>query len=245
MEQRGRSRTQVVPVRKRRSTSLPSRPASFENVPLQPNWNKLEQVLDYSHSLDKVSQVIGVDMEQIKDIKKSLVEYELLKERVLNKAQQKRTAQKALDLLGHDPSTEKLKKTLGLDDVDIERMRMENSENEENRLLKKRIMDTPYDKKQSAKALSTLGFDPSVHRSMKILGIKEASLRKAISEENLKVEKRIMHSRKHLVSRNRKDNKKALHVIGHDPSKEKIIHQLGAEATKDINWGSFRIKGQG
>ena len=52
-QQRGRSRARgVVPVRKRRSTSLPAR--INDNMPLQPNWDKLHQVLDYSRSLDKV-----------------------------------------------------------------------------------------------------------------------------------------------------------------------------------------------
>jgi len=205
-----------------------------ENLPLQPNWNKLQQVLDYSHSIDKVSQVIGVDMEKVKEIQQSQLEAEYAIERSLDTAHKKRTSQKALELLGHDPSVEKVKKTLGLDEADIEQVRQENLENEENRLLKKRTLCTPYDKKQSSKAFTTLGFDPSVHRSMKLLGLKESTLRKAISEENLRTEKRIMHSRKHLGTRNRKDNKKGLHVVGFDPSKEKVINQLGSEASKEI-----------
>jgi len=173
-------------------------------------------------------------MEQVKDIKKSQHEYELLVERTLDTAHGKRTSPKALEVLGHDPSVEKVKKTLGLDEHDIEKARAENVEMEEFRLSKKRNLSTPYDKRRSAKALSTLGFDPSVHRSMKLLGIEEAGLKKALSEENLRTEMRIMQSRKNLGSRNRKDNQKALMVIGHDPSKEKAIHQLGEEAKPDI-----------
>jgi hypothetical protein len=173
-------------------------------------------------------------METVKGIKKEQLEQELSKERSLATAQNKRTSHKALELLGHDPSIEKVKKTLGLDESEVERMRMENLELEESRLQKKRALDTPYNKKHSAKALSTLGFDPSVYRSMKLLGLKEDSLKKALSEENLRTEKKYMHTRKHLGSRNRKENKKALHVIGYDPSKEKVIHQLGTEASKEM-----------
>ena len=43
--------------------------------------------------------------------------------------------------------------------LDMEKARQENIENEENRLLKKRALATPYNKKQSSKALTTLGFD--------------------------------------------------------------------------------------
>lgn len=174
-------------------------------------------------------------MEQVKDIQLSQLEEEYSKERSLDAAaNKKRTSHKALELLGHDPSVEKVKKTLGLDEEEIEKARMENIENEENRLLKKRILATPYNKKEASKALTTLGFDPSMHRSMKRLGLKEETFRKALSEENLRIEKRIMHSRKNLGTRNRKENRKALHIVGFDPSKEKALHQLGSEASKEI-----------
>jgi len=237
-EVRGRARVYQVPVRKRRSSSLPARP-SYDNLPLQPNWNKLQQVLDYSHSLDKLSQVIGLDMESVKDIKAMQTEHELLKARLMSTFGHQRASQKALDVLGHDPSTEKIKKTLGLDERDIEKAQSEKVEREEHRLQKKRAMTTPYNKKQASKAMSTLGFDPSMHRSMKLLGLEEESLRKALIEEQLKLETRILQARNHLPSRNRKTNKKALSIIGLDPSKEKVMNTLGAEAVHEYDLVPF------
>jgi hypothetical protein len=229
-EVRGRARTYQVPVRKRRSKSLPSRP-TCDNLPLQPNWHKLQQVLDYSHSLDKLSQVIGLDMEAVKDIKTMQTENEMNKARHMCTVS--RASQKALDVLGHDPSTEKVKKTLGLGERELEKAQLEKLAREEHRLQKKRAMTTPYNKKQSSKAMTTLGFDPSMYRSMKRLGIEEESVRQALIDEQVKLEKKIQQTRNHLASRNRKTNRKALTIIGFDPSKEKIVSTLGEEAVQE------------
>ena len=93
---------------------------------------------------------------------------------------------------------------------------------EEDRLYKKRAIDNPYDKKTSAKALSTLGYDilhslscllwqmqhlfidllihPSLHRSMKLLGLKEDALKQALMEESARLELSIANSRRNLAS---------------------------------------------
>jgi len=230
--QRGRSKERVVPVRGRRSVSLPPAHHSSYDLPIQTNWNEPEQVLGYSHSLEKVSQVFGLDIDRIKEIQ-MYAEQDMMRERLLANSRQKRVSQKALEVLGHDPSTEKVKKTLGMDESDLEEVRKENIQQEEHRLSKKRSMTLPYNKKQSAKALSTLGFDPSAYRTMKLLGLEERSLKKALTEESIKLEMRIAQARKHV--RNRKDSRKALMVVGYDPSKEKAIQQLGAEAS-EVEW---------
>ena len=58
MDKRGRPRANepvVIPRRRRSSSVPPPCRAVFDDTPLQPNWDKLQQVLDYSHSLAKVS----------------------------------------------------------------------------------------------------------------------------------------------------------------------------------------------
>eukprot|EP00026_Physarum_polycephalum_P015405 Phypoly_transcript_16077.p1 GENE.Phypoly_transcript_16077~~Phypoly_transcript_16077.p1 ORF type:complete len:242 (-),score=36.92 Phypoly_transcript_16077:69-794(-) len=236
MERRGRPRARelVVPVRKRRSASLPTR-ATYDNAPLQPNWDKLQQVLDYSRSLDKLSQIIGEDIETVKDIKTEQLEQEMTIERTIAIPPSRKTSQKALNMLGHNPSEEKAKRTLGLGATEMERVRSENLEMEEDRLQKKRAIDNPYDKKYSAKAFATLGFDPSEFRSMKLLGLSEDTLKQALLAESARLEQAIARRRRNVASRNRKDNKKALTVVGHDPSKEKAVNKLGEEALHEVN----------
>lgn len=234
-QRRGRSRAQeVVPVRKRRSSSLPSR-RSYDNTPLQPNWDKLHQVLDYSRSLDKLSKLVGVDIETVKDIQTEQLEQEMNIERTISIPPSKKTSQKALNLLGHDPSEEKVRKTLGLDESDLEQARTAKLEMEETRLQKQRALDYPYNKKNAAKALATLGVHPSEYRTMKILGLSEGNLKQALYEESERLEQAIAKSRKSFATRNRKVNKKALTIVGHNPSKEKLVNQLGQEAFNDVH----------
>ena len=85
---------------------------------------------------------------------------------------------------------------------------------------------------------------------MKLLGLSEDMLQLALMEENERVERSIVSSRRNVASydsfplpcplfyfldrRNRKYNKKALTIVGYDPSKEKVVAQLGEESFDDV-----------
>jgi hypothetical protein len=68
----------------------------------------------------------------------------------------KRHATKALDVLGHDPSKEKVKNTLGMDEEDVEQAEQDKIEHFEEELEKKRS-NSWVDKKKAQKALKVLG----------------------------------------------------------------------------------------
>jgi len=66
---------------------------------------------------------------------------------------------KALEWLGYDPSKEKLKRTLGLEDEEYEKARREKTESEEQQIRRKRIALELSDKKHKVKAYLVLGID--------------------------------------------------------------------------------------
>ncbi len=68
----------------------------------------------------------------------------------------KKHATKALEVLGHDPSKEKVKNTLGLEEEDIEQAEQAKIEQFEEKLEKQRS-NSWIDKKKSQKALKILG----------------------------------------------------------------------------------------
>lgn len=56
----------------------------------------------------QVSDLLGVDAPTVYEIYKEQAEGELQKRKLNNTPRNKRNSQKALSLLGHDPSTEKV-----------------------------------------------------------------------------------------------------------------------------------------
>lgn len=195
---------------------------------------KLRQVLNYSSSVDKVSELLGVDAPKVYEIYKEQAEGEFngeMHKRKLSNTLNKRNSQKALVLLGHDPSTEKVKKTLGIDEQEVQDVYIQNFMN------RPRRVETSMNKKKYAKALTTLGFNLSLYKATQLLGVDEDILRSvfrhhtelALQEEH-RVWRRALETR---VLRNKKHNRKALHVIGYDPSLEKVLAMLGVRGTRD------------
>lgn len=189
---------------------------------------KLRQVLNYSSSVEKVSELLGVDAPKVYEIYKEQAEGEMRKRKLTNTLN-KRNSQKALMLLGHDPSTEKVKKTLGIDEQEVQDVYIQNLMN------RPRRVETSMNKKKYAKALTTLGFNLSLYKATQLLGVDEDILRSvfryhtelALQEEH-RVWRRALETK---VLRNKKHNRKALHVIGYDPSLEKVLAMLGVRGT--------------
>lgn len=56
----------------------------------------------------QVSELLGVDTPTVYEIYKEQAEGQIERQKQYNKPRNKRNSQKALSLLGHDPSTEKV-----------------------------------------------------------------------------------------------------------------------------------------
>jgi len=221
------------------NTNVDTTGTPLKKRPRADSSQKLRQVLNYSSSVDKVSELLGVDAPTVYEIYKEQAEGELTQKRKLYATpRNKRNSQKALSLLGHDPSTEKVKKTLGIDEEAVHDVYLQNA-------IRPRNVEPTMNKKKCAKALTTLGFNLSLYKATQLLGVDEDILRTVFryhSEHALQEEhflwRRTLESR---ALRDKKRNRKALHVIGYDPSLEKVLSMLGVrEGTKDeVEVGSF------
>jgi len=212
-------------IRKQRSTSLPS----------NQNVVKLKQILDYNHTEEKLSKLLGIDATKVREVNSAMHEDQLLRERALSAtSQNKRHAKKALVMLGHDPSKEKVKKTLGIDDELVRQVEIENHELATNQFQRRRATSTPtMDKRHAIKALNTLGLDISAKKAMQILGLDEEVVKEAYLEELQRQEERISRQRENNAFLNKKGIQKALNVMGYDPSLDKVMDTLGVEAGSD------------
>jgi hypothetical protein len=77
---------------------------------------------------------------------------------------------KALDMLGLNPSREKLKKFLGASEEDLTKQQQINQSREDARLRQQRLKLDLIFKRQNLKALEILGHDPSQHKLENMLG---------------------------------------------------------------------------
>lgn len=202
----------------------------FSNLRAE-SLTKLRQVLDYSTSVDKVSDLLGVDAPTVYEIYKEQAEEEINKYMLKNTPRNKRNSLKALDVLGHDLSKEKVKKTLGIDEEVVHQVEEDIIKHQEVLYTTYRMTEASPAKKKCGKALLTLGLDPSIMKATKLLGVDEEVLRDVVHEEQLIQEEKILTKRRQntLYLHDKKHNRKALHVVGYDPSYQKVLNTLGVQ----------------
>ncbi|EFA77236.1 hypothetical protein PPL_12446 [Heterostelium album PN500] len=147
---------------------------------------------------------------------------------------------KVMDVLGDfNPSEDKVKKTLGIGDEELKQVQEANSQ----QIVKDRI---PINRRDTRKAQSTLGLNLSKEKVMKefiatlmdILGVDEDTITEAEQEESELREKKIKRFRESIVISNKRALKKALTMMGCDPSSSKIMRTLGVsedELSKDVS----------
>eukprot|EP01111_Echinosteliopsis_oligospora_P002582 TRINITY_DN1387_c0_g1_i1.p1 TRINITY_DN1387_c0_g1~~TRINITY_DN1387_c0_g1_i1.p1 ORF type:complete len:279 (-),score=67.67 TRINITY_DN1387_c0_g1_i1:105-941(-) len=206
--------------RRRRARSFPS-PQSEE---------KVKRVLGDPHhdSIGKLSELLGVDEDTLHEINLEQVESECRRTRT-RENKPKRNSKKALERLGYDPSTEKIKQMMGLDDQDISELEQFHIREHELKIAYLREMKATVNKRKSHKALDRLGVDVSIHKASRLLGAKEDIIREAHHTAGLEQDAHIRQKRLSATLMNKKDNKKAFHVVGYDPSLEKVADVLGVE----------------
>jgi len=141
----------------------------------------------------------------------------------------KKHASKALEVLGHDPSKEKVKNTLGLEEEELEQAELAKIEQFEEKLEKQRS-NSWIDKKKSQKALKILGIDPSKKKVGSTLGLDDEEVELAEQEEYERNEELIKKRRDSLGNSNKKKIQKALNILGQDPfSEKKLESKLGVD----------------
>jgi len=181
--------------------------------------------------VDKVSELLGLDAPTVYEIYKEKAEDELQRKQktLSNKPRNRRNSHKALSMLGHDLSKEKVKRTLGIDEEAVHQVEEDIIKQQELRLEAHRRAEGSPHKKQCLKALTTLGLDPSIHKATKLLGVDEDTLRDIYREELQIQEEKILRQRRRDTLRlhDRRRNRKAHHVVGYDPSLEKVLDTLG------------------
>jgi len=191
---------------------------------------KLKHVLDFSSSEEKVTRILGIDVTAVREFQAQLLEERCNRQRLVKPSiQNKRNSQKALLVLGLDPSQEKLKRTLGIDDDNELKVEQQRIEALKFQLMRRRSISAPLNKRNSSKALSMLGINP-LDKAAKIFGEEEEVLLEARQEQLQKLEEYISKRRDSLATLNKKNIQKALNVIGYDPSLEKVLHNLGVDA---------------
>ncbi|KAK5575353.1 hypothetical protein RB653_010612 [Dictyostelium firmibasis] len=130
---------------------------------------------------------------------------------------------KVMDVLGDfNPSEDKIKKTLGIDE---DEMRMINEEkNTVTSPAKDRI---PINRKLTKKAQDTLGINLSKEKLMDVLGVDENTINCAASEESEHKENKIKLKRENSITTNKRSLQKALSKMGIDASSVKLSRTLG------------------
>eukprot|EP01098_Paradermamoeba_levis_P008788 TRINITY_DN3629_c0_g5_i1.p1 TRINITY_DN3629_c0_g5~~TRINITY_DN3629_c0_g5_i1.p1 ORF type:complete len:345 (-),score=122.49 TRINITY_DN3629_c0_g5_i1:546-1547(-) len=159
----------------------------------------------------------------------------------------KREAIKALNLLGVDPSKEKLKTTLGVDEATLEEALEETltaneREREEEILssLSEEERKLIRNRKQTQKALAFLGLDPSKQKLMDTLGLTEMDLLEALEDvknqnsddddEDVEYFSGAEEDDEEVLKiKNRKRNLKAFNLLGINPSRFKLMETLGLD----------------
>ncbi|EGC37900.1 hypothetical protein DICPUDRAFT_97090 [Dictyostelium purpureum] len=129
---------------------------------------------------------------------------------------------KVMDVLGDfNPSEDKIKKTLGIDEDELRQI------NEEKQTISSPKDRIPINRKLTKKAQDTLGINLSREKLMDVFGVDEDTINWAESEESEHKENLIKKSRENIVSSNKRTLQKALSKMGIDPSNHKIARTLG------------------
>jgi len=190
-------------------------------------------VLGHDPSTHKVMDTLGVDVATIQEAKQENIhrrEQVVTRQRRNSGQKNKKHATKALEIMGYDPSVEKVMTTLGMDDEDMLDNEVNKIEEYEGNLnLERKRSNSLVNNRKASKALRVLGLDPSIAKVMDKLGMSANELEAADTELFERGEERIKRQRENDDRVNKRNISKALRVLGHDPSGHKIESMMGFE----------------
>jgi len=185
-----------------------------------------------SISKEKVMNRLGIEDEEIKQAELERIEWteeQYARKRALEGLKNKRVVQKALGVLGLDPSAEKVMNTLGVDENELQEANKEIFERQEQQIIRSRKNYGSIDKKHGKKALDILGYDPSTVKIMSTLGMDEQDLIDHQQEQIAEYEQQLERKRCTISILNKKGSLKAQKVLGLDYSKHKLVDTLGID----------------
>jgi len=193
---------------------------------------KALKILGRDASKEKLMNTLGIESEQLKLVELELIERaeeQLKREREIEgSCKNKRDTQKARDILGYDPSKQKVMNKLGIDESAVNDAIQENIIREEEEYRKKRKNSASMDKKHALKALNTLGVDPSLQKVMDTLGMDDMDLATVEQGKIEDYEEECERQRRNSWA-DKRHASKALRVLGIDPSREKLESTLGLD----------------
>jgi len=152
-------------------------------------------------------------------------EIEIIKITTSEKKKRYSSNSKPMKILGRDD--EKTKSKLGISDDEIDVINQQNMERIEELYKRKKYVKKIKDKKGTKKAQEMLGIEVSKDKIMDRLGIDEPAFEEIISELQENNEQKIANKRKNVVQTNKRHTKKALTILGTNPSNEKAKKTLG------------------
>jgi len=212
--------------RRRRSRSSPPHSSSDE---------KLQQILgDYTPSNHKLVKTLGITPEALRELTIARLEEQLEAQRRLGSElvnSNKKTSQKALAMLGINPSMKKAIAVLGCNEDEYHEAEVAVLTEQEEIIRQTRLHRAQIHVKNKRKAFHFLGLDPSAHKASQLLGIEDDEVvrelfREAEHERWQLSEQKIVRRRSHSLS-NRRNLAKALEKLGVDPSSSKVQKLLG------------------
>jgi len=184
-------------------------------------------------STEKVINTLGIDESAISEAESCRAEKHeenLQKLREMESIKNRRgISHKAIEILGHDFSNEKVKSTLGISQEELDSAFREKTERQESVFRKKRSMSL-NDRRNNSKALEVLGHDPSRNKALQTLGMKEEEFAEYQDQKAEEYSEELERRRSNSWL-NRRMTTKAQRVLGLFPSKEKIMDRLGIDST--------------
>jgi DNA-directed RNA polymerase specialized sigma subunit len=198
----------------------------FEKKP-----DKAMKFLGRDYSQEKIMDRLGIEGEELRQaelarLERVNVEYERKREiEPFSSKHNKKDASKALEILGFDPSKQKLMKRLGVDEEIVNEAKMQVLQREEDKIVRQR-RNSGSNKRNSTKALEVLGHNPSKEKIKSTLGMDEQDV-DAVEQEKVEIYEQECSRKRSNSWLNKKASYKALKVLGLEPSKDKIKNTLG------------------
>jgi len=191
---------------------------------------KALQVLGEDPSRKKIMDKFGIDEVQLHDVEKEIHQMRWESPDVSEARQSfiynKKDYKKALAVLGYDPSAEKLMRIYGFEPEDLETARKESLALS----VSVPVTSTLIPGSTPRKALQFFGVDPSKEKLLNLYGFDEEEVSNANTYRNTLSEEKFLEptaQKKRLHVPNRTESKKALEVLGEDPTERKLLDKLG------------------
>lgn len=184
-------------------------------------------VLGFDPTAEKLRKLYGIEEEDIIAAREQSID--ALRQQPSNRyIPDKQSNKKALQVLGVDPTREKLRTLYGMDDQELDNAEAERRRLEEEKIQKESKKTHVPDRTSTRKACSVLGIAPSEEKMMATFGLNKQGLEEAMDElDRSRTENFIQNQKKLLAAQGKRPSEKAMNVLGFNPSLHKAMEKLG------------------